>query len=373
MSGTGGGIRHARGGLRMSRPLDRFRSLKLKLGVLVAVTVTAAAFITWLGLRYELGPTRTFPLAIVSALVVTQVLAHGMTSPLREMTAAARAMARGDYSRRVTASSSDEVGELARAFNQMAHDLASVDTAHREIVANVSHELRTPVAALQAQLENLADGVVAPTPEALEGALRQTQRLGRLVGYLLDLSRVEAGVVGLELEEVSVRELVDETVAEAAAAASAAGRDVRWEVRVDPPELRFRVDRVRISQVLANLLDNAVQHTPPGTVVWVRASSAALRGEVVIDVVDSGAGIPPADRERVFERFQRGNSPALTGRTSTGGTGLGLAISRWAVTIHGGTIQVVDSLAGEGATVRMRLPVRGPRGPRAVGTMQSPG
>ncbi|HLV05279.1 MAG TPA: HAMP domain-containing sensor histidine kinase [Actinomycetaceae bacterium] len=373
MSGTGGGIRHARGGLRMSRPLDRFRSLKLKLGVLVAVTVTAAAFITWLGLRYELGPTRTFPLAIVSALVVTQVLAHGMTSPLREMTAAARAMARGDYSRRVTASSSDEVGELARAFNQMAHDLASVDTAHREIVANVSHELRTPVAALQAQLENLADGVVAPTPEALEGALRQTQRLGRLVGYLLDLSRVEAGVVGLELEEVSVRELVDETVAEAAAAASAAGRDVRWEVRVDPPELRFRVDRVRISQVLANLLDNAVQHTPPGTVVWVRASSAALRGEVVIDVVDSGAGIPPADRERVFERFQRGNSPALTGSTSTGGTGLGLAISRWAVTIHGGTIQVVDSLAGEGATVRMRLPVRGPRGPRTVGTMQSPG
>ncbi len=373
MSGTGGGIRHARGGLRMSRPLDRFRSLKLKLGVLVAVTVTAAAFITWLGLRYELGPTRTFPLAIVSALVVTQVLAHGMTSPLREMTAAARAMARGDYSRRVTASSSDEVGELARAFNQMAHDLASVDTAHREIVANVSHELRTPVAALQAQLENLADGVVAPTPEALEGALRQTQRLGRLVGYLLDLSRVEAGVVGLELEEVSVRELVDETVAEAAAAASAAGRDVRWEVRVDPPELRFRVDRVRISQVLANLLDNAVQHTPPGTVVWVRASSAALRGEVVIDVVDSGAGIPPADRERVFERFQRGNSPALTGRTSTGGTGLGLAISRWAVTIHGGTIQVVDSLAGAGATVRMRLPVRGPRGPRTVGTMQSPG
>lgn len=170
-----------------------------------------------------------------------------------------------------------------------------------------------------------------------------------------------------------MRELVDETVAEAAAAASAAGRDVRWEVRVDPPELRFRVDRVRISQVLANLLDNAVQHTPPGTVVWVRASSAALRGEVVIDVVDSGAGIPPADRERVFERFQRGNSPALTGRTSTGGTGLGLAISRWAVTIHGGTIQVVDSLAGEGATVRMRLPVRGPRGPRTVGTMQSPG
>ncbi|MCM3660642.1 HAMP domain-containing histidine kinase [Georgenia satyanarayanai] len=369
---SGPGARHARGGLRMSRPLDRFGSLKIKLGVLVAVTVTAAAFLTWLGLRHELGPTRTFPLAIVSALVVTQVLAHGMTSPLREMTAAARAMARGDYSRRVTATSSDEVGELARAFNQMAEDLASVDTAHREIVANVSHELRTPVAALQAQLENLADGVVPASPEALEGALRQTQRLGRLVGYLLDLSRVEAGVVGLELEDVAVRTLVDEAVAEAAAAASAAGRDVRWEVTVEPAELRLRVDPVRISQVLANLLDNAVRHTPSGTLVSVRASSAALRGDVVIDVVDSGAGIPPADRERVFERFQRGNSPALTGRASTGGTGLGLAISRWAVAIHGGTIEVADSQAGEGATVRLRLPTRGPRLPRSAGTMQGP-
>ncbi len=370
MSGGEGGARHARGGLRMSRPLDRFRSLKIKLGVLVAVTVTAAAFITWLGLRHDLGPTRTFPLAIVSALVVTQVLAHGMTSPLREMTAAARAMARGDYSRRVTATSNDEVGELARAFNQMAEDLASVDTAHREIVANVSHELRTPVAALQAQLENLADGVVEPSSDALEGALRQTQRLGRLVGYLLDLSRVEAGVVGLELRDVRVRELVDDVVAEAAAAASAAGRDVRWEVRVEPEDLRLRVDPVRIAQVLANLLDNAVRHTPPGTLVSVRAS-AALRGEVVIDVVDSGPGIPLADRERVFERFQRGNSPSVTGRVSTGGTGLGLAISRWAVAIHGGTIQAVDSLAGEGATIRLRLPARGPRVP--AGTMQSPG
>ena len=371
MSGPGGSARHARN-LRLTRPLDRFGSLKIKLGVLVAVTVTAAAFITWVGLRYELGPTRTFPLAIVSALVVTQVLAHGMTSPLREMTAAARAMARGDYSRRVTATSNDEVGELARAFNQMADDLASVDVAHREIVANVSHELRTPVAALQAQLENLADGVVAPTPEALEGALRQTERLGRLVGYLLDLSRVEAGVVGLELEDVKVRELLDDAVAEAAAAARVAGRDVRWEVRVDPPELRLRVDPVRISQVLANLLDNAVRHTPPGTLVSVRASGSTLRGDVVIDVVDSGPGIPVADRERVFERFQRGNSPSVTGRESTGGTGLGLAISRWAVAIHGGTINVVDSHAGEGTTIRMRLPARGPRVPRSAGAPQSP-
>ena len=116
-----------------------------------------------------------------------------MTSPLREMTAAARAMARGDYSRRVRATSRDEVGELARAFNQMAADLAAADQQRRELIANVSHELRTPITALQAVLENLVDGVAAPDPATLRTALAQTERLGRLVAELLDLSRIDAG------------------------------------------------------------------------------------------------------------------------------------------------------------------------------------
>lgn len=365
MSRRDSSVRHARGGLPLHglRPLDGLRSLKIKLGVLVAVTVTSAAFITWIGLHHELGPTRTFPLAIVASLIVTQLLAHGMTSPLREMTAAARAMARGDYSRRVTATSKDEVGELARAFNQMADDLATVDNAHREIVANVSHELRTPVSALQAQLENLADGVITPSPENLERALLQTERLGKLVEYLLDVSRVEAGVVGLDLTEVSVREILHEAVSEAEAAGRAAGLDVVWQVRVEPPELRFKVDPVRLSQVLANLLGNAARHTPPGSAVRVRAGTTILRGEVVIDVVDAGEGIPVADRERIFERFQSGHAVGGTGSVS-GGTGLGLAISRWAVELHGGRINVVDSAAGEGGTIRIRLPTRGPRQPR---------
>ena len=110
---------------------------------------------------------------------MTQLLAVGMTSPLREMTAAARRMARGDYSGRVTATSSDEVGELARAFNRMAEDLAAVDRQRRELVANVSHELRTPLAALCAVLENLVDGVAEPDPVALRTALDQAERLVR--------------------------------------------------------------------------------------------------------------------------------------------------------------------------------------------------
>ncbi|MEE6273400.1 sensor histidine kinase [Georgenia wangjunii] len=355
--------RHRPRGARAAglRPLDRLRTIKIKLGVLVAVTVTAAAFVTWAGLHNGLGPTRTFPLAIIVSLLLTQVLAHGMTSPLREMTAAARAMARGDYTRRVTATSRDEVGELAKAFNQMAEDLASVDTAHREMVANVSHELRTPVAALRAQLENMVDGVTEPDADTLAGALAQTERLSELIGYLLDLSRIEAGAVGLDLTDLGVRDLLEGVVAEARASAEAAGRRVAWTVSVEPEDLRVRADPARLAQVLTNLLANASRHTPPGTSVAVRASASLLRAEVVIDVVDSGAGIPHEERDRVFERFARGNSPARTGSASTGGTGLGLAIARWAVSLHGGSIAVVDSAAGEGATMRVRLPARGPR------------
>src|SRR5699024_7459366 len=109
-----------------------------------------------------------------------------------------------DYSQQVHTDSQDEVGELAAAFNSMAQDLYTLDTQRREMVANVSHELRTPVAALRAQLENLADGVVPPSPEALESALSQVERLSRLIAYLLDLSRLEAGAADLELTEIEV-------------------------------------------------------------------------------------------------------------------------------------------------------------------------
>ena len=141
--------------------------------------------------------------AAVLGLAMVQFLARGMTSPLRDMAAAASAMARGDYDRRVHATSRDEVGELARAFNAMAADLADVERMRRDLVANVSHELRTPIGALQALLENLADGVEPTDPAALRTALAQTERLGRLVEQLLDLSRLESG--GLALEPVVLR------------------------------------------------------------------------------------------------------------------------------------------------------------------------
>lgn len=344
--------RHAMGArLRDVRPLDPLRSIKIKLGVLVTATVTLAAFITWIGLYNHLGPSRTLPLAIVVSVIAVQVLARGMTSPLREMTAAARAMAGGDYSQRVRATSRDEVGQLAHAFNTMAEDLEQVDLLRREMVANVSHELRTPVTALRAQLENMVDGVSAPDPEALAAALAQTERLGRLVTYLLDLSRIEAGAVGLDVTDIRLVELLRDAVL--AAEPLAADKQLDLTVEVVPAELTVPADAERLHQVVANLLHNAVRHSPVGSQIRLEARRGP-RATVQIDVVDQGPGIPVADRRRVFERFARGNAPAQTGQISTGGTGLGLAIVRWAVELHGGTVEVADSATG--CVMRVALP-----------------
>ena len=335
------------------RPLDRLSSIKIKLGVLVAATVTAAAFITWLGLYNHLGPSRTLPIAIVASLIVTQLLARGMTSPLREMTYATRRMAAGDYSQRVRATSLDEVGQLADAFNTMADDLEQADTFRRELVANVSHELRTPVTALQAQLENIVDGVTEPDPATMQAALAQTERLGRLVTYLLDLSRLEAGDVPLQIADVRLQDFLEEA-AEGAMLVGATKR-LRFPVVVDPPDLSVPADPDRLHQILANLLHNAVRHSPPDDEVRLEASRVG--SDVRIDVIDHGPGIARDQRPHVFERFVRGNTPALTGQVSTGGTGLGLAIVRWAVELHGGRIEVADTEVG--CTMRVSLPTTG--------------
>ena len=351
--------RHVRGEFARSRipdvrPLDRLSSIKIKLGVLVAATVTAAAFITWLGLYNQLGPSRTLPIAVAGSLIVTQLLARGMTSPLREMTFAARRMASGDYSRRVRATSLDEVGQLADAFNTMADDLEQADLFRRELVANVSHELRTPVTALQAQLENIVDGVTEADPATMQAALAQTERLGRLVTYLLDLSRLEAGDVPLEVATVRLQDFLEEA-AEGAMLVGAAKR-LRFPVVVEPPDLTVPADPDRLHQVVANLLHNAVRHSPDDDEVRLEASRVGA--DVRIDVVDHGPGIAREQRPHVFERFVRGNTPALTGQASTGGTGLGLAIVRWAVELHGGRIEVADTQVG--CTMRVTLPATSP-------------
>lgn len=316
------------------RPLDPMRSIKLKIGTVIFAAVVVALGTLYVGIVTGLTRPQRYVLALLLAMLIVQWLARGMTSPLREMAAAAKAMARGDYSRRVRATSKDEVGDLARAFNTMAADLARVDAMRRDLVANVSHELRTPISALQAVLENLVDGVSRPDQETLTSMLRQTERLGRMVTQLLDLSRLESGAVPLEVTTFAARPFLERVCADARDArrqVSGTGAEVRVEA---PDGLSVTGDLERVHQVVTNLVDNALRHSPAGAPVVVRAADAG--SSVVVEVADSGPGIPPEEAERVFDRFHRLD----TSRSSAdGGTGLGLSIARWIVDLHGGAIR----------------------------------
>ena len=314
------------------RPLDRLPSIKLKLGVVILAAVAVTVLVVTAGEQLGISPYLTGFTAAVLALAMVQFLAHGMTYPLREMASAARAMAHGDYARRVTATSRDEVGELARAFNEMSRQLSEVDRLRRDLVANASHELRTPLGALRARLENIVDGVEPGDSAAIEGALRQVKRLTDLVDQLLDLSKLESGAVPLELSEVRAEALLDQVVAEWSEPASSRG--IRIELEPGSPELVLCVDADRMRQVLANLVANAIRHSPE--VGRVLLSARAEGSTNRLEVADEGPGIPADDLERVFERFYR-SDPARS--ADAGGAGLGLAIARWIVELHGGTIR----------------------------------
>lgn len=312
------------------RPLDPLPSIKIKLSALIVGAVGITVFVFWFGVRIlGLWASASGIAAAIVALVLVRFVARGLTTPLREMAEATQAMAKGDYSRRVTETSRDEIGRLARSFNRMAAELAETDRVRRDLVANVSHELRTPLTALQATLENIVDGVAIADPETLLTMLSQVERLGRLVVQLLDLSRLEAGTVPLDRHDFAVGPVLAHAVREQKLHAPG----VAIEMTVDEPGLEADGDPERVHQVVANLLENAVRHSPVGGAVEVRARRSAFG--VTIEVIDEGPGIPDQEASRVFERFYRADSARAT---SDGGAGLGLAIARWIVDLHGGEI-----------------------------------
>ncbi|MEU7941967.1 DUF4153 domain-containing protein [Microbispora bryophytorum] len=340
------------------RPLDFLGRIKVKLGIVIVLAVVAAFVVNEVGITSGLSRDLRIAIAVVLALIMVQLLARGMTRPLREMAAAAQTIAKGRYGLRVSATSRDEVGELARAFNAMAADLAEVDRQRRELVANVSHELRTPITGLQAVLENIVDGVTPPDLDTLGTALAQTQRLGRLVAQLLDLSRLDSGARLIEPEELDLASLCRQAVSEATLARD----DVTVASAVTPGTV-LSADAALLAQVLANLLDNAVRHSPPGGTVQVEARPAGPNLE--ISVTDDGPGIPAAERARVFERFSRLDA----GRAAdAGGAGLGLAIAQEIVELHGGSIAVTDPVpTAINAAMRAAITTAIPAAGRAAG------
>ncbi|BBC33039.1 ATPase [Streptomyces graminofaciens] len=352
---------------RGAGPLGNLRpfSIKTKLGTLVVVSVLITTGLLMIAVRTETELRFITVFSMIATLLITQFVAHSLTAPLDEMNTVARSISRGDYTRRVRDNRRDELGDLGHTINLMADELEAQDRQRKELVANVSHELRTPIAGLRAVLENIVDGVTQADPETMRTALKQTERLGRLVETLLDLSRLDNGVVPLRRRRFEVWPYLSGVLKEAQMVASARGgitsgsgnhtrTDVHLHLDVHPPELTANADPERIHQVVANLIDNAVKHSPPHGRVTVKARRGPVPESLELEVLDEGPGIPESEWHRVFERFNRGAVSSPHGPGSDGGTGLGLAIARWAVDLHGGRIGVAES--GKGCRIQVVLP-----------------
>ncbi len=283
------------------------------------------------------------------ALLLGVLLTRSLTRPIRQLTAATRAVAEGDFGRQVSVVSRDELGELAVAFNQMSTDLARARSSRRQMTADIAHELRTPLSVIMGHAEAGRDGVLPASPETFGLIHEEALSLNRVVQDLRMLSLAEAGELSLLRQPVSIAKLLQRA---AAAQAPRAGREeisLRMEVDTNGPEIR--VDPDRMTQVLGNLLDNALRHTPAGGAVKLAASTAP--GIIRITVGDTGPGIPPEDLPHVFERFYRADKSRARDQ---GGSGLGLPIAKSIVEAHGGRIWA-ESNPGEGTNIIIEIPL----------------
>ena len=318
-------------------------------GVIAALTTWVAG--TLLGIVAP-GSGASAPTALAVILVVivgVAILARVFgraVGPLASIADATERLADGDAGVRVRVSGPGPVRRLGASFNAMAERLDRSRSDRQALLADVTHELRTPLSVIGGSVEAMLDGVHPRDDAHLAPVLAETAVMARLLDDLRTLSLAEAGALPLYREEVDVRRLLADVAAGHEAAARDAGVGL---AAADGPALTLDADPVRIREVLANLVVNAMRHTPRGG--SVRLAATVDGPWVELTVADTGEGIPPADLDRVFDRFER--------RADAGGSGLGLTIARDLVAAHGGTIRAEsDGIAGHGTTVRVRLPRR---------------
>jgi signal transduction histidine kinase len=272
-------------------------------------------------------------LAALAGLLLAAALVRQITRPLVELTHASRRIAQGDLQVHVPVKSTDEVGELTVTFNQMAATLEEQERLRRTLMADVAHELRTPLTGIQGAVEAMQDGVFPADVENLAALHNEVLLLNRLVDDLRTLANAEAGQLALAQEAVDLAELCRGQVS--ALHFKAAERSITLTTHCPAQTPRVYGDAQRLNQVLGNLLDNALRHTPAGGAVTVTLHVSA--GELFVTVTDNGPGITTADLPHVFDRFYRGDRSRAR---ATGGSGLGLAIARQIVEAHGGRIWV---------------------------------
>lgn len=364
----------------MTRPPRRRLARRLFVGQLLVVvigvaTLGAVAFLVAPPIFHEhvtraMGPvsdivahhldqalSTTLLLALVIGIVasagaaagVSWLLATRIARPVEELFTAAGQLGAGKLNARAAQpAGDDELVDLTVAFNRMAEAIETTEKTRRQLLSDLAHELRTPLATLEAYHEALVDGVVQPTDDTWTTLQDATGRLQRLVEDLAVVSRAEEGDLDLELADLDIRTVIAGTVDAMRPAADAGNVTLRAEL---PDEgLLVHGDADRLGQVLANVLRNALEHTPPGGTVSVHGRG--IDDHVLVDVIDTGTGVAAEHLPHLFDRFYRAD-PA---RRHTGGSGIGLTISRAIAHGHGGDLTATSGGPGRGAAFTLRLP-----------------
>ena len=304
----------------------------------VFVSSTINRFLIWGGL-----------LAIAIAIIITFFFSQRITSPIRTLSRTAKLLGKGDFSQRVYIKSRDEVGELAETFNTMASDLERTEKLRKNMVADVAHELRTPLTNVSGYLEAIKDGVVQPDAATIASLSEETALLSHLVDDLQELALSDAGELKLNRQLEDIRPLIEQSIKMVQVKAQSKNLEIKAELEDSLPPVN--IDYYRLSEVLRNLLTNAIKHTPEGGKITIIAKEET--NSLKIDVVDTGEGIPASELPNLFERFYRvDKSRARTG----GGSGLGLSIAKRIVEGHGGTIGVLSE-EGQGSDFFFSLPL----------------
>jgi len=292
------------------------------------------------------GAVISFGIAAAAAFFIARYL----TRPLRSLETAAEELAGGDLTHRVELEGPAEVVALGEAFNAMADSLEEAEDLRRRMVADVAHELRNPIAAIRAQVDGMAEGVLPADAARLGSVSEDVAHLSALVDDLQVLAVAEAGRLAYDMGPVDLADLCER---EAHRASASAREGVTVDAHTSGPTL-VDADERRLSEVLRNLLGNAVRHTERGSVSVTVSTVATGWGTVAeVRVSDTGEGISEDDLPYIFERFYRADSSRAA---ATGGSGLGLSISRRIIEDHGGEM-FAESVAGEGTTIGFRLPL----------------
>jgi len=285
---------------------------------------------------------------LVGTAATTAWLARRIVRPVAALRVASERMALGDHTVRVDVKGHDEVAGLGRAFNRMADEISSDERQRRDLTNDIAHELGTPLTNLRCHLEALADGMTSFTTESAQTLLSDVLHLQHVVEDLADLARADAGQLALTIEKVALEALIDGLAREIGPRLAAGHLRLVKEM---PPSLPpLRADPARLAQVLRNLIDNAIAHTPTGGLI--RIGAEASRQVMTITVADTGPGIPADQLDRIFERFYR-TDPSRT--RATGGAGLGLAIARQLARLQGGDVHAVNQ-PGAGAAFVVTWP-----------------